>query len=71
MYQNTAKIILTKIDLPDGLKKEAVLRLVLKMIGDLENSESWQEFEKRNKQPLRESIDFDNLIQRILNRPPQ
>lgn len=61
----------SSIDLPDGLKKEAVLRVTAKMIGDLINSSTWEEFEKRNQQPPKESIDFDNLIQHILNRPPQ
>lgn len=60
----------SSIDLPDGLKKEAVLRLTLKTIQDLESSQTWSEFQEKNKQPPRPSIEFDNLIQHLLKQKP-
>jgi|GEM_PF-2347882 len=61
------------INLPPGLKKEAVLRQTLRILDSLKKSDSWEQFKELNKQPPKDSIDFDKLIDQILKqvKPPE
>ncbi len=58
------------IELPTGLKHQAVLKRTLQTIDALQQSTSWLTFQEPSKQPPKEQIDFDELINHILKQKP-
>lgn len=58
------------IELPAGLKHQAILIQTLITIKTLQESTSWSEFEQLYQKPQPETIDFNELINHILKQKP-
>jgi hypothetical protein len=75
LKKNPGYLKILNTELPEGLQFEPILNQTLKIIGVMEVSEAWEDFEKlqgkRKKKPKKELTDFDKILKGITKVPKQ